>query len=245
MRMAQSNPMAGTLHVGTSGYAYPEWTGPFYPPGYGSRRMLPYYAERFGTVEINYTFRRQPAERTLEAWRDLTPEGFLFAVKAHRRITHARRLKDASEPVTSFLDGLRILGPRLGPVLFQTPPNMKFDHARLVDFLACLPPGQQFAFEFRHPSWELAREVLEGRGFAQCVAETDAQPYLQDSLPTGPFVYLRLRRERYGRIRLARWAERIGTALDQGTDVFCYFKHEDKGAGPVFAERLARILARR
>jgi uncharacterized protein YecE (DUF72 family) len=147
--------------------------------------------------------------------------------------------------VSLFLERVAILGPRLGPVLFQTPPTMRFDRNRLEAFLAILPPDQRFAFEFRHPSWEDARELLARRGYAWCVSETDHQPFTDDQLPAGPFVYLRLRRERYGRVRLARWAGRIRKALDAGTDVFGYFKHEDKGAGPIFAESLRKLLTPR
>src|SRR3989442_14142123 len=132
--------MRGTLYLGASGLAYGEWNGPFSPPTLRQREMLPFYAGRFGSVEINYTFRQQPAEKTLLAWREATPDGFLFALKAHQRITHWMRLAGADEAVSTFLDRIRLLGPRLGPILFQCPPNLQYDRSLIESFLGYLPP---------------------------------------------------------------------------------------------------------
>jgi len=235
--------VAGTLYLGTSGFAYDEWKGPFYPPGTRQKDMLPFYASRFPSVEINYTFRQQPAEKTLQAWRAATPEGFLFTLKAHQRITHWRRLADADESVSTFLDGARLLGPRLGVILFQCPPNLPFDRPLIESFLAYLPPMFRYAFEFRHPSWTEARPILAAQRAAWCVAETDEQPAPDEPLPPGPFAYLRLRKTSYADDELATWASRVRPALDEGRDVFLYFKHEDKGAGPILAERMAALVA--
>jgi uncharacterized protein YecE (DUF72 family) len=233
--------MTGTLYLGTSGFAYDEWKGPFYPPGTKQAEMLPFYAKRFSSVEINYTFRQQPAEKTLLTWRDATPDGFLITLKAHQRITHWLRLKDADESVATFLDRAKLLGPRLGTILFQCPPNLPFDRSLIENFLGFLPPMYRYAFEFRHPSWAEARDILAAQGAAWCVAETDEQgaPAI---LPAQPFTYLRLRKLEYTDDEIRAWAQRVSDVLRQGSDVFCYFKHEEKGAGPIFAERLERML---
>jgi uncharacterized protein YecE (DUF72 family) len=235
--------MAGTLYLGTSGFGYDEWKGPFYPEKLKQREMLPFYASRFNSVEINYTFRQQPTEKTLATWRDVTPEGFAFTLKAHQRITHWLRLAGADEAVSAFLDRAKMLGPRLGTILFQCPPNLPYDRQLIEAFLGYLPPTFRYAFEFRHPSWSEARSVLASQGAAWCVAETDESPVPGDfAIPPVPFSYLRLRKTRYEDDELKAWAERIGRVLAQGSDVYCYFKHEEKGAGPVLAERLQTLL---
>jgi uncharacterized protein YecE (DUF72 family) len=233
--------MSGRLYLGTSGFSYKEWKGPFYPADLKDKEMLPFYAGRFSTVEINYTFRRNPAETTLAAWKDRTPEGFLFALKAHQRITHWLRLENAAESVTFFLDRIKALGTRRGPILFQCPPSLAFDRERLERFLDALPQGHRYAFEFRHPSWADGRELLASRGAAWCVAETDEAPTPDAPIPAVPFAYLRLRKERYEDDELRTWANRIGAALGEGRDVFCFFKHEDKAAGAMYAERMIDI----
>jgi uncharacterized protein YecE (DUF72 family) len=234
--------MAGTLFIGTSGFAYAEWKGPFYPTTLKQKDMLPYYASKFPTVEINYTFRQQPAEKTLVAWRDATPDGFQMTLKAHQRITHWLRLANADEAVAAFLDKAKILGPRLGAVLFQCPPNLAYDRALIENFVGYLPPTYRYAFEFRHPSWSEAKGLLASQGAAWCTAETDEQPVGDGPLSADPFAYLRLRKLEYSDEELAAWAGRIGEALARDRDVFCYFKHEDKGAGPILAERMAALV---
>jgi uncharacterized protein YecE (DUF72 family) len=234
--------MTGRLYIGTSGFAYKEWKGPFYPSDLKDKDMLPFYAGRFPTVEINYTFRRHPSEKTLATWRERTPDGFLFGLKAHQRITHWLRLQAAEESVRYFLDGVEALGPRLGPILFQCPPSLVHDRDRIERFLDGLPPGRRYAFEFRHPSWAEAREFLASRGAAWCVAETDETPTADGPIPAEPFAYLRLRKEQYMDEELRTWAARMRAALDQDRDVFCYFKHEDKGAGAIYAERMSELI---
>ena len=238
----QNRAMTGTLYLGTSGYAYDEWKGPFYPSDLKQKDMLPFYAGRFGSVEINYTFRQQPAEKTLTAWREATPEGFLITLKGHQRITHWLRLANADESVANFLDRAKTLGSRLGAILFQCPPNLLFDRGLIENFLGFLPPMYRYAFEFRHPSWVQARDILAEQGAAWCLAETDEKPIPEEPIPAEPFAYLRLRKEAYADDELEVWAKRIAQALDQDRDVFCYFKHEEKGAGPIFAERLGAIV---
>jgi uncharacterized protein YecE (DUF72 family) len=234
--------VAGTFYLGTSGFAYDEWKGPFYPPGTKQGEMLPFYSKRFTSVEINYTFRQQPAEKTLATWREATPDGFLITLKAHQRITHWLRLADADDAVSLFLDRAKTLGPRIGTILFQCPPNLPFDRALIQNFLGFLPPTYRYAFEFRHPSWVESKDILAAQGAAWCIAETEEQTFPEGPLPVEPFVYLRLRKEHYEDDELAGWARRISGALDSGADVFCYLKHEEKGAGPIFAERLAELV---
>jgi uncharacterized protein YecE (DUF72 family) len=231
--------MAGTFYLGTSGFAYQEWKGPFYPENLKDAEMLPFYAGRFPSVEINYTFRRSPAEKTLTNWAERTPESFRFALKAHQRITHTLRLANADESVSIFLDRVGSLGERLGPILFQCPPTLRFDRQLIESFLAYLPPTFRYAMEFRHPSWEEARKILEEQGAAWCVAETDEKGAGEPSWE--PFGYLRLRKEEYTDAELIAWNERIRGALASGRDVYCYFKHEEKGTGPAQAERLSRL----
>ena len=235
--------MAGTLYLGTSGFAYPEWIGPFYPEGLPSDDMLPAYAERFHSVEINYTFRRFPAEKTVRRWAERTPDGFRFALKAVQRITHTRRLRDADQDVSDFLERVRLLGDRLGPILFQCPPSLRFDRGLIESFLAYLPPIAPYAMEFRHESWAEARDLLAEHGVAWCFAEWNDTPDDAERIISEPFAYLRLRRDEYSDEQLGAWAERVGGALARDTDVFAYFKHEEGAAAPRQAERLAALVS--
>lgn len=234
--------MAGRLYVGTSGFAYPEWKGSFYPDDLAQARFLDHYATRFPSVEINYTFRRYPAVATLERWAVKTPEDFRFALKANQRITHTLRLRDADEAVGRFLETAKTLGERLGPILFQCPPTLAYDRGLIEAFLGYLPPTFPAAFEFRHPSWGEAKEVIADQGAAWCDAETDERAL--EAISPGPFAYLRLRKDSYGPGDLETWAERISAALGEGQDVYAFIKHETDAAAPRYAERLAGLVAR-
>ena len=235
--------MSGTLYIGTSGFAYDEWKhGVFYPEGLKNAEMLSYYSSRFPSVEINYTFRRYPSEKSVLAWRDGTPDGFRFTLKANQRITHYKRLADADEDVRDFLDKARLLRDRLGTVLFQCPPTLQYERGLIERFVGGLPPDVRAVMEFRHPSWVEARSFLHEQGVAWCVAETDEKDPGPDDLSWEPYGYLRLRKTEYGNEELAGWAARIGPALQGGSDVYCYFKHEDLGASPQMAKRLENIL---
>jgi uncharacterized protein YecE (DUF72 family) len=235
--------MTANLYLGTSGFAYDGWKhGVFYPEGLKNREMLSYYASRFPSVEINYTFRRFPTEKTLATWRDRTPEHFRFTLKANQRITHSKRLADADEEVRDFLAVANALGDRLGTVLYQCPPSLKYDRSLIEAFVGYLPPKPRAAMEFRHPSWREARDLLLEQGVAWCVAETDEHDPGPDDLSWEPFGFLRLRRTEYADDELHVWAERIRPALRSGHDVYCYFKHEDEGASPRMADRLHAIL---
>ncbi|RPJ69234.1 MAG: DUF72 domain-containing protein [Acidobacteria bacterium] len=228
--------------IGTSGYNYPEWRGSFYPAGWASSRMLPYYAERFRTVEINYTFYRMPTSKVVAAWAAATPDPFLFTLKASKRITHIKKLRECEAELDAFCRLAGELGPKLGALLFQLPPTFKKDLAVLDGFLANMPRGARAAFEFRHASWHDAEvnACLAAHRAALCVADSDRM-----STPpavTAPFAYFRLRDEGYQDADLVRWAGEIRERTAGCEAVFVYFKHEEQGVGPAFAARLRGLL---
>ena len=236
--VTRERPM--NLYVGTSGYSYKKWKGAFYPKGLPDKQMLRYYGEHFRTVEINSTFRQSPRASVLEAWADAVPADFQFALKAPMQITHVRRLKDAGDSTSALLEVAGVLKKRSGPLLFQLPPNMKKDAARLREFLALLPTQRRAAFEFRHQSWfdEEIFGLLRGHGAALCLAEAENDlevPFVA----TADWGYLRLRRPEYGDAELKTWAKRVG---EQGwRDAFVFFKHEDEGKGPEMAKRFLEL----
>jgi uncharacterized protein YecE (DUF72 family) len=219
--------------VGTSGYNYQEWKGSFYPEDLSEKRMLPYYAERFSSVEINYTFYRMPTGRILANWARETPDHFRFALKAPRRITHDQRLRSVEDTLATFCEVAETLGDKLGPLLFQLPPFLRKDVELLEVFLHDLPPGLNPVMEFRHASWHADEtyEVLRKFGAALCIADTDERTTPFEV--TAGFGYLRLRRTDYDEAALREWAERVGGA--GWGEVYVYFKHEAGGAGPRFA----------
>jgi len=224
--------------TGTSGYNYPEWKGSFYPADLAAAKMLPYYAARFPTVEINYTFYRMPTEKLVGGWAAQTPSPYRFTLKAPRRITHDSRLKNTGPLVATFCSVASALGDKLGALLFQLPPNLKKDLALFDVFLDELPPKVTAAFEFRHQSW-LDEEVfgrLAARNLALCVA--DSQKMSTPIRITADYAYFRLRDEGYTPSDIERWADDIARATEACRDVFIYFKHEEEGKGPEFAQLL-------
>ena len=230
-----------TLYAGTSGYAYPTWKPEFYPEDLPASRFLQYYAGRLNCVEVNYTFRHMPSEKTVTSWVQATPPGFSFAVKAHQTITHSNRLKEgAREPTEHFLESLKPLreAGRLGPVLLQLPPNLKLDLDRLARFLEFLPRELRFTFEFRNASWFVPEvyEALREHGASLCVAESDE--LVVPDVVTAGFVYYRLRKPPYDEPALARLRRRAGELADGGRDVYLLFKHEEDAGGALEAERL-------
>ena len=229
------------LLVGTSGYSYKEWKGPFYPEDLPNDRMLAYYGERFRTVEINNTFYRMPSAGVLEKWGSQVPGAFSFVLKASRRITHLGRLNNVEDSVGYLFDKAAALGEKLGPILFQLPPYMRCDVPRLESFLALLPAGRRVALEFRHPSWwdDGVYEALRSRNVALCTSDGE----LKEDVPfvsTADWGYLRLRGVEYSDEALATWAQRI---RDQPwTEAYVFFKHEEAGTGPALAGRFDEIF---
>jgi uncharacterized protein YecE (DUF72 family) len=229
------------LYVGTSGFSYDAWRGSFYPEDVAASDMLAFYGRHLDAVEINNTFYRMPKPALLEGWAAKVPPAFSFALKAPRRITHIKRLREAGDEVAYLYRVADALGARRGPVLFQLPPFLRKDVELLHEFLATLPAGHQAAVEFRHRSWldDGVLDVLRAAGAALCVAdageETDAP-----LAATAPFGYLRLRREDYDEPALARWAERVHGEPWQ--NVWVFFKHEDEGIGPALAARFRSLF---
>jgi len=230
-----------TLHAGTSGFAYPSWKPDFYPAKLAQKNFLSHYATRLNAVEINYTFRHLPSAATLQNWVAATPDGFLFACKAHQRITHILRLKESDFVEVFFraIDPLRS-ARRLGPVLFQLPPNLKCDTGLLAAFLEKLPKDVRCAFEFRNPSW-LTEEIyglLEKHSVSLCLAESEKLEIPR--VITANFVYSRLRKPDYSAEERAEIAERVEKLVAEGRDVYVFFKHEDTPAGALYAEELLK-----
>ena len=231
-----------SLYAGTSGFAYAQWKPDFYPAGLPASRFLEHYAVRLNSVEINYTFRRMPPASTLENWVRATPPGFLFAVKAHQRITHIQRLKDAGSATEFFLRAIDPLRATrwLGPVLFQLPPNLKCDPALLADYLALLPGDLRYAFEFRHTSWlrDDVYDLLRRSNVSLGVAE--AERLQIPDVMTADFVYYRLRMSAYSPEDLDRIWSRSQELLAAGKDLFLYFKHEETPEGALNAGTVLR-----
>jgi len=237
------NAMA-QLYTGTSGFAYPQWKPRFYPADVPEKKFLEHYASRLRSVEINYTFRRLPSLTTLENWVKATPAEFRFACKANQRITHILRLKDVSSAMELFLRSIDPLrsARRLGPILFQLPPNLKCEMALLNDFLALLPADMRFSIEFRHTSWlnEAVYDALRTRNISLCVAESERLEVPE--VITADFVYYRLRKSEYSEDERKLIAERARELLSQGKDLYLFFKHEETPEGALYAEELAATL---
>ena len=236
------------LRIGTSGWVYPHWRGIFYPPDLPQSRWYTHYAKEFDTVEINYSFYRLPSEAAFDRWREQAPEGFLYAVKANRYLTHIKRLKDAAEPLERFLSRARRLGDKLGPILWQLPPRWRANPERLETFAALLPPDLTHAFEFRDPRWfvEPVRRILEQHGLAFCIFDMPGLPC--PAWVTSDVVYLRFHGSgvvyggRYGREGLQPWATRIREWLCEGQRVYAYFNNDAFGFAVEDARELRDLL---
>src|SRR5213082_642696 len=228
--------------IGTLGFQYSEWKGTFYPEDLPANKMLPFYAEQFSTTEINYTFHRIPAPKTIENWKQLTPDNFRFSLKAPQKITHWSKLRDCADTLEYFCKVAAGLGARLGPVLFQLPPNFKKDVDVFSSFLRELP-SIRAVFEFRHESWfeDEIFEFLRSRNIALCIADTDA--LATPKRITADYGYLRLRREGYQKTDVERWAEFVREQKSHWQDAFVYFKHEESGIGPKLAQQMTKLLA--
>ncbi|MCZ6501539.1 MAG: DUF72 domain-containing protein [Gammaproteobacteria bacterium] len=229
-----------TFFVGTSGFSYKEWKGVFYPDKIKDKEMLAYYASQLSAVEINNTFYRMPKREVLRGWAEATPEDFSFIIKASRRITHFKRLKEADETMGYLMGNTAELGSKLGALLFQLPPNMRCNLERLKPFLDLIPEEIPATFEFRHPSWfdDSVFEVLKARNIPICHADSE-----DSELPfvvTADWGYLRLRKPGYDKRALNKWLKEIARAGWKDAHVF--FKHEDAGAGPKMALKFLSLV---
>ncbi|HVZ17920.1 MAG TPA: DUF72 domain-containing protein [Terriglobales bacterium] len=227
---------SANVHVGTSGWGYPTWKPAFYPKEVKQKDFLRYYASQLNAVEVNYTFRHMVSEKSVTSWLQETPEDFRFAIKAHQTITHIKRLKNAEEPVQRFVESLKTLDAsgRLGPALFQLPPNLKCDVGVLRDFLALLPPKMKATFEFRNASW-FADEVyktLADRDAALCIAEDEERE--TPDVATASFRYYRLRKPGYTADELAAKSKMLREAAEK-SEVYAFFKHEEDPQSAVWA----------
>jgi uncharacterized protein YecE (DUF72 family) len=240
--------MARQIHVGTSGWSYDHWKGPFYPGHLAGERMLAYYAGHLRTTEINTSFYHLPAKETLKLWYDTTPSDFLFTAKASRYITHMKKLTDTVQGVSTFLRRIRLLGDKLGPILFQLPPRWRFNKQRLAAFLDALSGEFRYAFEFRDRSWlnEETSELLSMHGAAFCIYDLDG--FLSPKEITSEVVYVRLHgpdgpyRGSYSDACLSGWAGDIARWTAQDRVVYCYFDNDENGYAARNALRLQAML---
>ncbi|MGQ0548294.1 MAG: DUF72 domain-containing protein [Armatimonadota bacterium] len=233
--------MAAKLYVGTSGFSYPEWRGNFYPADLPGDEMLKHYSRVLSTVEVNNTFYRFPQTQHVEVWRRNTPRGFRFSVKAHRMITHMKRLKDVEDPIRTQLERIAVLKDRRGPLLFQLPPTLRRDVPLLRDFLYTLPP-MLVAVEFRHESWyedEVYRTLAEQRAALVIMESDEDEPVLEF---VGPFAYLRLHRSAYDAAMMDAWTGRIRDQIAGQKDVYAYFTHEEGAPAPEYAGQLEKLV---
>jgi uncharacterized protein YecE (DUF72 family) len=230
------------LHIGTSGWSYPAWKPGFFPNKLPQKRFLEYYATQLNAVELNLTFRRFATASSQQGWIEASPPDFKFAAKIHQTITHFRRLKDCAEPMRSFLQSLDLMreAGRLGPILIQTPPNLKADLALITDFAHLLPRAYQFAFEFRHDSWfnDGVYEVLKSRNAALCWAESEKIE--APRVATADFLYYRFRQPEYSKEQIKELAHEF-MRHSHKRDVFAFFKHEDTPEGALNAVAIARM----
>ena len=230
-------PARGRLYVGTSGFSYSSWVGGFYPPGTRSGDLLRAYATRLGAVELNNTFYQFPTDAKVTAWRAATPEGFRFTAKAQQRVTHWTRLADPVQ-TRRLAAAMRLFGDRLGATLVRVPDTFVRDDDRLASFLNAWPRDLPVAFDLRHPSWlddEVLSRVAEHGNAAWVATDRDELPEPARIFVTAPFLYVRLRRSAYGDADLAAWAERLSPFLEDGRDVFVFFRHTDEPTAPRLA----------
>ena len=239
--------MAPKAYVGTSGWYYTSWRPKFYPEGMKAKEFLPFYATRLKTIEINYTFNHLPTEKNIAEWTAATGDDFLFGLKASQQITHRKQLREPAQTLPIFFERARMLGARLGPILFQTPPWVRRDDDRLANFLAALPRDTRSALEVRDPSWYVPEvyELLRTANVALVHAEGEKAPSPVETLDrTADFAYVRLRaREGYPDASVDAWAARLRGVLNAGKDVYAYMRHDDDGSNGLSAIRLRDALS--
>jgi uncharacterized protein YecE (DUF72 family) len=233
----------GRLRTGTSGFAYPGWSPRFYPARTGSAEVLPYYASRLATVELNNTFYRQPTPSAVDAWLAATPSDFRFAVKAQRSSSFRSLQPDAADSVAWLTAPIRRFGDRLGAVLFRVPENVRRDDARLAGLLAAWPGDLRLALEFQDPSWHVDEVfgAVAAAGAAIVATDLDTSADPPALRRSGPLLYLRLRRSDYSRAELVRWLDRLEPFLTDGVDAYVYFRHDEIGRGAELAVELAEL----
>lgn len=238
----------GRAHIGTSGWHYKHWAGTFYPADIKSEEQLSYYIRHFPTVEINNSFYRLLAPAVFRTWKESVPPQFIFAVKASRYITHMKKLKLDSAGLRKFFNSIKVLGDKLGPVLFQLPPGWKVNAERLASFLKALPPGYRYAFEFRNPTWytDEVYELLSAHNCAFCIYELAS--HVSPLQRTADFVYLRLHgpgakyEGSYTVRALQAWAKRIRAWREESLDVYVYFDNDQAGYAAHNAMKLSEII---
>ena len=236
------------VHIGTSGWHYKHWAGPFYPAKTSGSKMLAYYYEHFDTVELNNTFYRLPTARALENWRDSTPEGFCFAAKGSRFLTHMKKLKDPEQGLARFFEAIDILQPKLGPILFQLPPNWEIDRERFAHFLNALPAHHRYAFEFRNETWNVPEiyDLLARNGAGYCIF--DLAGYQSPIEVTSDLVYVRLHgpggkyQGSYSDAALTAWATRIQKWTRESKTVYLYFDNDQAGYAAYNALKLKQLF---
>jgi len=236
------------VRIGTSGWHYQHWVGPFYPPGTPSEAFLDRYSESFDTVEINNTFYQLPDPDTVATWRRTVPAGFLFSCKASRYITHLKKLTEPAKSTRRFFETIERLGNALGPILFQLPPRWHRDLTRLAAFLDTLPRRHRYVFEFRDATWfgDEVNHLLASHGAALCIYELGG--FRSPIVATAGFVYLRLHgpgrpyQGRYDGRTLRGWARRCASWRREGRDVYCYFDNDQRGYAAIDAQRLRRMV---
>jgi uncharacterized protein YecE (DUF72 family) len=238
-----------SIRIGTSGWHYKHWLGPFYPEKTPGSKMLAYYLKRFDAVELNNSFYHLPKPSSLETWRESTPKVFCFAVKGSRFLTHMKKLKDPEQGLQKFLDAVEVLGHKLGPILFQLPPNWQLDFERLANFLSCLPKRHRYAFEFRNETWSVPQiyDLLADHNAAYCIFDlAGTQSPIQI---TADLAYVRLHgpggkyQGSYSDAALSKWAERIRAWQRELKSIHVYFDNDQAGYAPANALRLKELLA--
>lgn len=239
--------MRARAFVGTSGWSYTSWRPKFYPKDTKTKDFLRYYATQFRTIEINYTFNHLPTEKNVAKWTEAAGDGFVVGLKASRQITHRAQLREPATTLPVFFERARLLGPSLGPILFQTPPWLKRDDDRLAMFIAALPRDVRCGIEFRHESWYVPEvyELLSLLNVSLVHAEGEGKPSPLDTIGrTADFAYVRLRaREGYSRRAVAKWAARLSELREARKDVYAYFRHDEDGSNALSARRLRDALA--